>query len=561
MTPFDHDLSTTTLPALLRTAARHAPANGVSLLDRRGKPAGRRTYPELLASIEVAAERLSAAGLRAGDRMLACLPTSWELLEHWFGAVFCGALPVLVAPPGALGGGAAHAEKLKYIFTLLRPRFMVCDDTTRKLMLEFGADDAAAQTRLPEELAGLAPLSFSAPGVAPGDLAFLQLTSGSTGHQRAVAISHGNIVHNTFSILDFLGREESDTVVSWLPLHHDMGLVGCLLFAISRGANIVLMRPETFLARPQVWLQQISAFPVTLSPAPNFAYQLCVERVDPRGLDLQLESWKVALTGAEMIRPETFSAFLDKFAPYGLSEGSLLASYGMAECTLAATADLQRKGLRSTPMAKIAGASRDLRDVVSCGKPVRDSRLRIATPTPPYAEVRDGVIGEIWFSGPGVFQGYFEDEAATSESLAMLDGARWLRTGDLGFVRDGELYVTGRIKELLIVHGHNLMPHELEWHAEAAAGSGGTERCGAFSVSRDETGEQAVMVLEVATSDREQLALLERDIRTRVGQSIGIPLADVVLVKRGTIPKTTSGKVQRSELKQRYLDGRLEKLQ
>jgi len=560
MSPFDHDLEKTSVPDLLRRAAQFAPQRGVNILDRRGNSSGRRTYPELLASVEASAQRLIAMGVKPQERVLICLTTSFELLEAWLGAVFAGAYPVMVAPPGALGGGAAHALKLQYLCELLDPRAFICDGTTRNLLNEFNAAETAKRSTLPEELAKQTPAGAALPTVSPRELAFLQLTSGSTGRQRAVMISHRNVVHNTRGILDFLQGEASDTVVSWLPLHHDMGLVGCTLFAFSRGFDLVLMRPDSFLARPQLWLQIISAHPNVMSPAPNFAYQLCVERADPSDLKLDLSRWNTALTGAEMIRPETCNAFVDKFAAHGFKKSAYFGSYGMAETTLAAASDMKRKGIRLAPMPPTAGAAREMKDVVCCGQPIVDCNIRIYSPAAPHTQMTDGTVGEIWFSGPSLFQGYYNDPAATNEALITQDGATWLRTGDLGFMKDGELYVTGRIKELLIINGHNLMPHELEWHAELASGSGGTERCGAFSVSRDEKGEQAVLVLEVANTDKEHLTNLERDIRTRVGQTTGLPLADMVFLKRGQIPKTTSGKVQRRELKQRYLEGRLERL-
>jgi fatty-acyl-CoA synthase len=345
--------------------------------------------------------------------------------------------------------------------------------------------------------------------------------------------------------------------VSWLPLNHDMGLVGCFFLSIVHGIELYLLRPDSFLGRPKLWLQVLSDYKGTMSPAPNFAYQLCVERIESADVEgLDLSKWRIVLTGAEMVHPETCKAFSDKFAAQKFNPRHFTPSYGMAEATLAVTSDRKRKGVRTMPTAGMADAGLSLSEVVCVGAPVIDSELRISSPAKPGTFLPDGQIGEIWFRGPGVFGGYYNDPEETAESLC--EG--WLRTGDLGFLKDGELYITGRIKELLIINGLNLMPHELEWVAEGISGGGGTERCAAFSVTKPGLGEHAVLVVEAATTDSAELARMDKEIRIRIGRALGLPLSDLVFIKRGQMPKTTSGKVQRRELRQRYLDGKLERL-
>ena len=550
--------STDIIEALERTA-QETGGRGISIFDRRGQKPEFHSYTEVLQRALNCAGRLAAAGIGPGDRLLICLSTTWELVDVLLGAMIRGALPTLIAPVGALGGAASHAIKIRTLLDLMGSKRLYCDESTRKLLIEFGEPAAAELSLIPAELNALAPvIGLARHEVAPGDIAFMQLTSGSTGRQRAVMIRHSNVISNSEAIrlgLDFESYSSDHGVVSWLPLNHDMGLIGCLLMPLINGLGLQLLRPETFLARPHRWLQLMAGAKIAMSPSPNFAYQLCVERVDVADLaGCDLSRWKRALSGAEMIRPETCHAFAEKFAPLGFDSTSFLASYGMAEATLAITGDLTRKGIKTIAAPTEARVGTNLNTLVSNGTPVYGTTLRISPPGSAHT-LPEGQIGEICVQGPGVFAGYYNDPDGTAAALQ--DG--WLRTGDLGFISDGELYITGRLKDVLIIHGHNVMPHEIEWLAESATGGGGTERCGAFSVARDAEGEQAVVVMEVSEIDDAALNALAHDIRSRVGRALGLPLADVVLVKRGQIPKTTSGKVQRGELRKRYLDNALER--
>jgi acyl-CoA synthetase (AMP-forming)/AMP-acid ligase II len=341
-------------------------------------------------------------------------------------------------------------------------------------------------------------------------------------------------------------------MVSWLPLYHDMGLIGCLMLPVLCGLDSWLLRPQTFLARPRLWLDQLGRHGTTFAPAPNFGYQLCVERIgadEVAGLDLR--GWKAALTGAEMIRPETTDAFAARFAPAGLEARAFRPCYGLAEATLAVTFDLRGEGVRTRPMPQGAGAGFGLDQVVSTGLPIRDTVVEIVAPD--GAVLGEDVVGEVRFRGPGVFLGYLNDPEATAASLR--DG--WFATGDLGFLHAGELYLTGRTKELLILRGHNLMPDELERLADGITGGGGLLRSAAFSIARGAEGEEPVLVVETEASDPERLAELGHAIRVAVGRALGLPLADLVFVRRGRIPRTSSGKMRRGELRALYLDGTL----
>ena len=373
-------------------------------------------------------------------------------------------------------------------------------------------------------------------------------------------ISHTAAIHNTAGIDQSIRGADAeplhqwaDALVSWLPLHHDMGLIGNLLTSIVTGVDLWLFPSSVFLARPRLWLAELGKRGRTAAHGPNFGYQLCVERL-PRearaGLDLS--KWEAAQTGAEMVRPETMSAFVQAFAPFGFRAEALRPSYGLAEATVGVTMDQAGVGVRTRRLPELSqqGGETD-QEVVCVGSPFPDTELRV---TDPAGNVLGAdTVGEVRVRTPSLMMGYLDDPEATAEVL--VDG--WHRTGDLGFLYDGELYLTGRLKDIIIVRGTNFMPHEIEWLAEGASGGGGSFRSGAFSVAHGSEGEVAVLVVEAGERDESSRREMKREIRLRVAHDLGIDLADVVFVRRGRIPRTTSGKVQRRELQQMYADGRL----
>jgi acyl-CoA synthetase (AMP-forming)/AMP-acid ligase II len=373
-------------------------------------------------------------------------------------------------------------------------------------------------------------------------------------------ITHRGAVHNPAASTEGVSgqmhapvQDWAECMVSWLPLYHDMGLIGCLLLPLLAGYELKLLRPPTFLARPLLWLRELGSNGRAFAPAPNFGYQLCVERIRPDQLEgTDLSNFKAALTGAEMVRRETVDAFVEAFSPLGFSRKAFLPCYGLAEATLSVTFDEEGKGLRTLPAPASADQGFAMAEVASLGRPIRDTELKIVAPD--GRELTGDAIGEVCIKGPGVFAGYYRDDAATAESM---DGD-WYHTGDLGFLHRGELYLTGRIKDVLIVRGHNLMPDEIERLADGVTGGGGLMRSAAFSVARGSAGEEPILVVEAADDNADQLEILARDIKIEVGRALGLPIADVVFVRRGRIPRTTSGKMQRSEVRKRYIEGTLE---
>jgi fatty-acyl-CoA synthase len=546
----------------LRRAARDARGRGIAVFDGRGRHVDRRSYGQLLELATSAAGRFAALGVGAREPVLVALPTSWEWLEAWFGLVMLGAWPVATSGAGAMAAAEAQFEKVTAVLDRLGARFVVASRTFGSQAAEQGFEAASRSTLTVERLAASCEMRYDEPTADGDDLAFLQLTSGSTGSPRAVMISHRAAIHNPLASIEAIGAprgapadEWADAMVSWLPLYHDMGLIGCLVLPLLAGLDTWLFRPQTFLARPGLWLEHLGRHGTTFTPAPNFGYQLCVERLQADRLEgVDLRGWRSALTGAEMIRPETTTAFCEAFARHGFEPTAFQPCYGLAESTLAVTFDTAGRGIRALKPPDGADTGFGISEVVSTGGPIRDTSLRIAAPD--GRELPESTVGEVWVKGPGVFDGYFNDPEATAASLR--DG--WLATGDLGFLSGGELYLTGRSKEVLILRGHNIMPEEIERVADGVTGGGGLMRSAAFSIARGTAGEEAVVVVEIDGRDPQRASELGHEIRVRIGRSLGLPLADLVFVRRGRIPRTTSGKMQRGELRAQYLAGTLETL-
>ncbi len=552
------------LPEALGAAASQSPTSGLTILDRRGRAAGRRTYLEVLAAAAQTAARLATLGIRPGDRVVVALPSSFDWFDVWLGAIHLGALPVATAPGAAVGASQVQLAKLTGVVGKLDAKLIVSTaGLAEKLSEAAPSEEPLPPCLTPDELAAASSAStLDVARASPDDTAFLQLTSGSTGFPRAVQVTHGGAIHNALALDAGVAaphRSDSrgfiDHWASWVPLYHDMGLISNLTLML-KGVDLHLMPSEAFLGRPRLWLENLASGGRTVATAPNFGYQLCVDRLGDGDLEgLDLSNWQVAFSAAEMIRPETVTAFLDKFARCGFKSENYRPGYGLAEATLVVAIDDTGGAPRTLPVPKGSnGGGFGLSEVFCVGGPVLDTRIRIAAPDGSASP--DGRIGEVWAKGPGVFKGYYNEPDATAEAL--VDG--WLRTGDLGFLDRGELYLTGRLKDLLIVRGENLMPHELEWLAESVSGGGGLERAAAFSVSRGGEGEQVILVVEVNVKDSTQLQNLARDLRIEIGHEFGVTLADVVLVKRGQLPKTTSGKVQRGLIRERYLNEELPRL-
>jgi fatty-acyl-CoA synthase len=524
-----------TLPELIGYLEGLEEERGLSVYDRRGKTKAFRSYREVARRARGWGAWLGAQGVQPGEVVFLCLNTSHDLVEAFLGVAALGALPCNLALPKAIGGLEVFARRLERLAEVYPGGHLVTTPDVGAAINE-GRSAPRPFFTVPAELPdGLVPRSAE-----PEDLAYIQLTSGSTTTPKAVAISHANLAANARGIyLGGQGGQLDHAFVSWLPLYHDMGLVGIVFTALYCGYHLTLMPPEAFVGTPRRWLEAISeagGVAHVVTSAPNFGYQWCVDRIpESKRQGLDLSNWRLACCGAEMVRPGTLSAFSARFGPVGFQEGAFAPCYGMAETTLAVT------------FCPPGRPPRIHRDRVSCGPPIEGLDVIVGDPQS-GAPLQDGQEGEVLVRGSSVFQGYYLNDRATADVLR--EG--WFHTGDLGFLHEGELYITGREKDLLVLDGANVAPYELEWVAQEHLPLDGG-RAAAFSVERDRR-EHPVLVAEVKTvPDPAAMETVRRDVAGGFA-----PLHDLVLVRRGSLPKTSSGKVQRGEVRRRYLTRQLE---
>jgi len=514
--------------------------------------------------------RTIAAALQAragfGDRAVLLFPSGPDYVAAFFGCLYAGVIAVPAYPPESTRHH--HQERLLSIIDDAEPRLLL---TVAALHDSLQGLDALAADNAPELLAvdGLDPAladAWQAPTLASDDIAFLQYTSGSTALPKGVQVSHGNLVANEQLIRHGFGIDVNpdDVIVSWLPLYHDMGLIGGLLQPIFSGVPCVLMSPGYFLARPLRWLQAISEYGGTISGGPDFAYRLCSERVSEASLaGLDLSRWRVAYSGSEPIRQDSLATFADKFQACGFDPQSFFASYGLAEATLFVSGSRRGQGIGALALDAEAFAANRAENgsgsvLMSCGYPQPGHAVRIVEPQRLEA-LGDNQVGEIWAAGPSIALGYWRNPEASARTFVERDGQTWLRTGDLGFMREGEVFVTGRLKDMLIVRGQNLYPQDLEKTLEREVDVLRKGRVAVFAV--DHQGEEGIGVA-VEISRNVQKALepqaLIKTLRQVIADACRQAPAVVLLLNPGALPKTSSGKLQRSACRQRMDDGSLD---
>lgn len=403
-------------------------------------------------------------------------------------------------------------------------------------------------------------------------LALIQYTSGSTRDPRGVMLTHRNLLHNLQGQIDAFGYEFGDTGVSWLPFSHDMGMIGCVLMAVFGGGRCVLLSPSHFVEDPSRWLRAISRHRATISGGPNFAYDLCARRADTMDLaTLDLSCWKVAVSGAEPVRADVLRRFADAFGATGFKAEALRPSYGLAEATLLVTCGdrltplntrrLDKAALQANRVVPLEPFAEEIApnggvELVGCGRPLPDQSLAIVDPLA-LSRVAPGAIGEIWVAGPSVSAGYWErpDDYLAYFAGDLGDGlGPYLRTGDLGFALDGDLFITGRLRDLLVVRGKNYYPQDLEHTAEA---SHPAIRPGCSACFLQDEASELVIVSELLRAMPTKVADIAAAIRAAVTRDHGLNPARIVLVGWGTVMKTPSGKVQRQQTRAAYADGQL----
>ena len=515
------------------------------------------TYGELDRRARAIAAVLSSRHA-AGERALLIYPPGLDFIAAWFGCAYAGAVAVALPPPQTaraprfVSTTAAIARDAQPALGLttaaMLPNIPVAD------LRDFPwiATDADTQFETPSD----PPPAGRRPGGGGDDVALLQYTSGSTTTPRGVMVTHANLMANLQAIERTFWRPTDASSVSWLPPYHDMGLIGAILGPLYVGSPVTLMSPVAFVQRPVRWLQAISRFRGAVSGGPSFAYDLCVRRITPEqraGLDLRC--WRVAFNGAEPINPRTISEFTDQFASSGFTPEALTPCYGLAEATLLVSVNehvtppcleaFRRDDLERHRAVRCSKGSTDARLLASSGQPVAPVRIVNPESLQPCAP---GEIGEIWVAGPSVARGYWNQPALSAHTF----GA-FLRTGDLGFLLDGELFVTGRLKDLIIIDGTNHYPQDIERTVGASHPALDASDCAAFSV--EVGGKEALVVVAALPSGaRYPLDDVQRAIRTAVTEHHDLRIHDLRLVKRADIPKTASGKVRRSACRAAYLE-------
>ncbi|MFL6196133.1 MAG: amino acid adenylation domain-containing protein [Thermoanaerobaculia bacterium] len=527
------------------------------------------TWAELDARARAIGASLQAAGASGGERVALLLPPGPDFVASFFGCLYAGAVAVPALPPRPRGGD----PRLRAICRDARPRVALAA-ADRLAALENAAAEipelAAAHRMAPAPLGTAGAADWRRPDVRPESLAFLQYTSGSTSSPKGVMVSHGNLLHNEELIRQAFEQSADSVVLGWLPLHHDMGLIGTVLQPLYTGALCYLMTPGAFLQRPARWLEAISRYRATTSGGPNFAYELCVRKVgEAERESLDLSSWRVAFNGAEPVRAATLRRFAAAFAPSGFRASAFRPCYGLAEATLLVSGwrpggeprvlALDAQALEGHDVAEAEDAARS-RELVGCGAA---TQTVLAVDPETGDPCRPGRVGEVWVAGPSVAQGYWErpEETAATFGARLADGAGpFLRTGDLGFVSEGELFLTGRLKDLIILRGRNHYPQDLELtaergHADLRAGGGA-----AFAVDLDGE-ERLVIVHEVERHARagieEKAGEIAAAVRRAVAEEHEVSVAEVVLIRPETLPRTSSGKVRRSACRELYLQGGL----
>lgn len=555
---------------LARRAAEQADDRAYVFVSDRGTEEAALTFRQLRETATALAARLIASA-QPGDRAILVFPPGIEFMVAFFGCLMAGIIAVPMMMPrrnSARDSSAAILANCTPTLALTTSTFALRGD----LQARFAQENIRWIEVDLTEAAG-ATVDLQEP--APDDIAFLQYTSGSTSEPKGVMVSHANLLANLEMIRIALGNTRQSTYVNWVPLYHDMGLILNALQALYVGATCVLMAPNAFMQRPLGWLRAISDYRAEVACGPNFGFDLCVSRYRVDQMDgVDLSSLRIALNGAEPVRADTIARFIETFAPHGFDSRVIYPAYGMAEATLLISGgtrgggQVTRNVSRAALQAHAAEAPADPGDaqlVVGCGCALTGEQIAIVNPESRQRLAADRV-GEIWVSGANVARAYWRNDAATREELnAKIAGedGRWLRTGDLGFLdHTGELFVTGRIKDLIIIRGINHYPQDIERTVQSQD-SALRENCGAaFSVPDEHGEEDLVIVQEVERTARHSIDTgeIKGQIREAIADSHELSARHIALIRPGALPKTTSGKIQRKLARRLWLDGGFEEV-
>jgi 1-acyl-sn-glycerol-3-phosphate acyltransferase len=544
--------------------AHHPDRVHVTLFDDTLATLGTLTYGELAAAGRRVAAGLIERDIVPGDRVALMLPTSLEFFIAFFGILYAGAVPVPIYPPARLAQIEDHLRRQAGILRNAGARVLVTvPEGLRLAALLRGQVDTLDAVETVERLSSDKPTALPpvTDGAATG---FIQYTSGSTGDPKGVVLSHANLVANVRSMIAALQATPDDVFVSWLPLYHDLGLIGAWMGTLYRAAPLYVTSPLNFLVRPQCWLKAIQRWRGTLSAAPNFAYELCLSRIPDSELEgLDLSSWRVVANGAEPISVGTMRRFIEKFSHYGFPSNTMSPVYGLAENSVGLAFPplgrgplierIDREALMKRGWAVLAQPDDpNALEIVACGQALPDNEIRIVDEL--GREVGERVEGRLEFRGPSQTSGYFRNEEKSRELFH--DG--WVNSGDRAYMAGGDVFITGRVKDIIIRAGRNIYPHEVE---SAVGDLPGMRKGGVavFGTSDATTGTERLIVLaETRENDpvaREALLAQAHEVASGI---LGEPADEIVLVAPRTIPKTSSGKVRRSSAKELYERGQLD---
>jgi len=507
------------------------------------------------------AARLAEEGLQRGQMVAIMLPTCREYLFSFYGVLLAGGVPVPLYPPARLTTIEDHMTRHVGILKSAGATIMITIPEAKALAWLLRAQvESLRAVLMPSDLQG-AGTGFAPVRGKPGDIGFLQYTSGSTGNPKGVVLTHANLLANVRADCTAARASSADVFVSWLPLYHDMGLIGGCFATMYLGFPVVLMSPLAFLSRPASWLRAIHRHRGTISGGPNFCYELCLRRIPDQDMEgIDLSSWRFAFNGAEPVSPDTITAFVERFAKWGFRKNSLSPVYGLAECTVGVAFtppgepwrmdSLDRDAFSRTGEAVLATPDDPSPlKVVGCGTPIPDHDLRVVDSA--GLELPDRHEGHLQFRGPSATSGYYRNPEATK---GLFDG-EWLNTGDRAYLSEGMLYITGREKDIIIRGGRNISPYELE---QAVGDLAGVRRgCVAVfgSLDRASGTERVVVLAEMRDTDASRHNDLKRMINELAVGLIGAPADDIVLAPPATVPKTSSGKIRRVAAREFYERG------
>jgi acyl-CoA synthetase (AMP-forming)/AMP-acid ligase II len=511
-------------------------------------------WDEVYSRARRCAQALCELGIEPGHSVAIILPTELDFLDAFFGSILAGAVPVPLYPPMRLSRLDEYIKTTVSMLEAAQARVLLTD---RRMKLLLGNVVGRARPPLGCRLVSrlMKNRTESERSVAPGSLGLIQFSSGTTVDPKPVALTHRALIAQCAALKSLLRQEPGtrELGVSWLPLYHDMGLIGCLLEAAYFPGPLVLLPPEAFLGRPALWLKLLSKHRGTISPAPSFAFGLCVKRIrdeELKGIDLS--HWTYALNGAETVSPEVMERFIERFAPWGFRAASMMPVYGLSEAGLAVTfsprGGLRRIAVDMAVLARERQVAAGKSQLVSVGIPVPGAEVEVRDDN--GAQVDEGRVGTLWVKAPFLMKEYFRRPLETKQALHK----GWLNTGDLGFLSEGAFYICGRDKDVVIIRGVNHAPQEFEGCLDAAPGV--RPGCAvAFGFIPEDTGEESLLLL-VETTPAAADDLSER-IRALVLAQTSVKPHTVRLLPPGTLPRTSSGKLRRAEALRRYLDGSL----